>query len=153
MDGKYRRCLELAQQSPCQKRGFGCLLTNDRQPTVETFNWPIECAGNICQPSCIRLRMKSGADPLIGACGHAEELAIWKTINRGDLTNDAVLYVAGVSKPDNTPLILDKPSFYCLRCATAMFYSGVRGVNVYVGDQWIFMTAQEAYDSSLGFAL
>lgn len=153
MDGKYKRCLELAALSPCQKRGFGCLLKTLDGHWVETFNTPIDCAYSLCQSDCIRLTMKSGSDPLVGSCGHAEELAIWQSIDTHLSTKHAILYVAGVSKPDNNPLLIDKVQFYCLRCATTMYYAEVLGVNVWVNSDWVFMTAQEAYDSSLSVVL
>jgi hypothetical protein len=152
MDGKYKRCLELAEMSPCAKRGFGCILLKEGQRPIETYNWKIQCAQEICQPECIRLQMHSGSDPLIGSCGHAEELAIWGSVEQCGSAKDAELYIAGVMKPGNEPLIVTAPMFYCMRCATAMYYAEVRGVNVWIEGRWVFMTAQEAYDSSWSIA-
>lgn len=156
VSGKYNKCIELARWSACEKRGFGCLLvTHDGRCIAETYNGFIGCAHRLCVDGCTRLKMPSGVDPLISGCGHAEELAIWKAIEwvGFEALTAATLYVAGVSKPDNKPLELDSPYFYCLRCATTMYYAGIKGVNVFVKDEWVFMTTQEAYDSSLKFAM
>lgn len=152
----YEQCIHLAELSPCKKRGFGCVsqlpngyvLTNGyNSPRLETIH--------VCEPDCIRMSIPSGADSMIGACSHAEEWAIWRMIhifgNRYPQAAD--LYVAGVSKPDNIPLVKTEPHFYCIRCATLMLHAGIHGVNVWCNDKWHFLTPEEAYESSLQFAL
>lgn len=151
----YDLCIARAIESPCQKRGFGTVLLIGGEAVANTCNKPIAPAEHVCSGQCIRFQIPSGADSLIGACGHSEEHAIWDAIKKfGDISNKmAMLYVAGVSKPDNIPLVKNEPYFYCIRCATMMHYAGVFGVNVWVDERWHFLNAKEAYQSSLQFAL
>ena len=151
----YDLCIEKAIESPCQKRGFGAVLMMGGNVVALTNNHHLEVAGHICDPTCIRFKIDSGSDSMIGACGHAEEHAVWQATKiYGDLSSKmAMLYVAGVSKPDNVPLVKTEPFFYCIRCATLMNYAGIFGVNVWVDERWHFLNSKEAYQSSLDFAL
>lgn len=148
-------CIALAKQSPCKKRGFGSLLFLSNGAIYHAYNEPIAPAKHLCDGECIRLKIPSGSDALLGACGHSEELAIWKAITDGRSVKGAKLYVAGVNKPDNDPYFKSEPYFYCVRCATLMHYSGIAGVHVWVNtdERWHYLTADEAYQSSMDFAL
>jgi len=150
----YKKCIDLAKQSPCQKRGFGCVGWIPFEGFVaETYNKPLDATKHICEPECIRMSIRSGSDSMIGACVHAEEHAIWKAIHNGHDPADLELYVAGVTKPENEHLIKSDPHFYCIRCATLMLLFEVRGVYVYVNGKWEFLTSEEAYETSKQFAL
>lgn len=154
----YEKCIELASRSPCKKRGFGCVATyyDEILPTSYSYNKHLDETEHLCKPECIRNSIPSGSDSMIGACVHAEDVAIWNIIKvHHSLHRMSIrLYVAGVSKPDNIPLVKSDPHFYCIRCATTMLLSGIEGVNVYVESRrWVFLTAQEAYETSLEYAL
>ena len=156
-DHYYDLCIKLAKQSPCKKRGFGSILElSDSTLPITAYNEPIAPAKHLCKgDQCIRLEIPSGTDTLICGCGHSEELAIWKAINAGYNVENAKLYVAGVNKPDNDPYFKSEPYFYCVRCATLMYYAKIAGVHVWVNtdQQWHYLTAEQAYQSSLDFAL
>jgi hypothetical protein len=149
----YTLCIENAKLSPCQKRGFGTVIMLESGNHWVGSNQPIPPAKHLCDPECIRFNIQSGADSLIGSCGHSEEIAIWQTINFGLDVKGAKLYVAGVSKPDNAPLTKNDPHFYCVRCATLMHYAGIAGVHVWVDNKWHYLTTDEAYQTSLNYAL
>ena len=154
IDDYYLLCRELAKQSPCQKRGFGSILVLENKKEYLAYNEPIAPAKHLCSGECVRFKIPSGSDALLGACGHSEELAIWKAINNGESVKGAKLYVAGVNKPDDDPYFKSEPYFYCVRCATLMHYAGLAGVHVWVNtdEQWHYLTADQAYQSSLDFA-
>lgn len=148
----YEICINEAKKSPCQKRGFGTVL-RIHGIQFSAHNKPIDPSKHLCKEKCIRFNINSGADSLIGACGHSEELAIWQAIQSGHSVRGALLYVAGVSKPDNKPLTKNDPHFYCIRCATLMYYAGIAGVHVWVDNKWHYLTSDEAYQTSLNYAL
>lgn len=149
----YNTCIAMAKKSPCQKRGFGTVLRLAGGTQLSAYNRPIEPAKHLCEGRCIRFGISSGADGLIGACGHSEEIAIWDAIRVGHNVQRALLYVAGVSKPDNEPLTKADPHFYCVRCATLMHYARIAGVHVWLGETWHYLTSDEAYQTSLEYAL
>lgn len=149
----YDICIQKAKESPCQKRGFGCVLMMNGSVIATTNNHPLQCSAHLCDPECIRFKIDSGTDSMIGACGHAEEHAIWEAIRQKGTAKGALLYVAGVQKPNNEPLIKTEPYFYCIRCATLMNYAEIDGTHMWFNNAWVFLTAKEAYKSSLEFAL
>ena len=149
----YDMCIEMAEKSPCQKRGFGSIAKLSDGAMFSAYNQPIHPAKHLCEGKCIRFDIASGADSLIGACGHSEELAIWGAISAGYKVRDSVLYVAGVSKPDNIPLVKADPHFYCTRCATLMHYAAVAGVNVWLHNKWHYLPTYAAYQTSLDYSL
>ncbi len=58
------------------------------------------------------------------------------------------LYVQGCAK-DGFPLVKKRPTFTCIRCATMMQYAGVRGINVWYHDDWLFIdTGLAIYQAS-----
>lgn len=152
-------CLQEAVLSPCKKRGFGAaLFVNGALAGVEC-NRPIEGLDFLCKNGCIRNGMPSGSDSMIGSCAHAEERLIFQALESYNSLRmlDTCIYVAGVDKATNTPLVRDTPYFYCLRCSTQMLLAGIKRVAVYVKDSnrsgWRYLSALEAAKSSLDFAL
>jgi hypothetical protein len=95
--------------------------------------------------------MPSGSESMIGDCGHAEEHAIWQAIHHKWEVEDAELWVLGVNKPDN--VLLAGTKFYCVRCSTLMRYARIAGVHIYSAVQWHFVPTEEAYNTSLEYAL
>ena len=148
----YGICIEEAIKSPCQKRGFGAILMQYGDIIGVDHNRPIPGIEYVCQEECIRFKIPSGMDSMIGSCGHAEEWLIWEALKEGKNLEKSELYVAGVDQNKNL-LIKTEPYFYCVRCATAMLRAGVAGVHVFSNGEWHFLTSEEAYKSSLEFAL
>lgn len=147
----YEALFSKATDSPCQKRGFGCILVMDDKIAAFTNNHDIDEISHLCKPTCVRLSMPSGSESMVGDCGHAEEHAIWETIQKLGTVKGAELWVLGVSKPDNT--VLENPKFYCIRCSTLMRYSGVAGVHCFSNNQWHWIPTEEAYKHSLEYAI
>ncbi|MFY9457852.1 MAG: hypothetical protein WAP23_02900, partial [Candidatus Spechtbacterales bacterium] len=50
----FRRCLELALESDCQKGKYGCVAMYRNQPIAETFNKILGPLRDWCTPECIR---------------------------------------------------------------------------------------------------
>lgn len=139
-----------ATKSDCEKRKFGaCAVKENGHVIVYAHNKRLPHHSFLCEDGCIRKKIDSGMDSMVGACGHAEEQVIWRL--QEDAYNCEV-YVIQVDFDGNIIPRKEK-GFYCARCATAMYYAGVKGVHVYVIDHWEFLTTLEAIASSYQFAL
>ena len=156
-DRFYRRCIHQALHSPCQKKGVGAILVHDEDAIIgRERNRPIKGLESLCQPSCIRFSIPSRTESMLGTCGHAEERLLWSEVSNGSSQNNfahSEIYVAGVTAqglPEKRPF----PEFTCLRCAVAMYYAGLRAVNVaFNGERWVRQTTQEALASAKEYAL
>ena len=150
----YNRLTRTAQKSPCQKLGFACALMKRDFLTIVTYNAPLKWSKFVCDDECVRFEIPSRTQSMIGACGHAEEKAIWKAIEKFGTAQGSHLYVTGVLKPSNEPLIYSRTEFSCIRCATIMNYAKVKSINWWIdGKTLVSQTPQEAYKSSMRFAL
>jgi len=154
----YEMCLALAKQSACKKLGYGAVLLHKDSSAQWTLvsqarNSPLLPLSDLCANECIRLKIKSGVNVMVGACAHAEELCIWAAMRDGarDLRH-CELFVQGVT-PDDTPVVLTTESFYCIRCASQMYLAGVRGVNVWGGGEWHFVSSEDALSRAKLYAL
>jgi len=141
--------IDVAMTSNCCKRRFGALAMDDVSLIGVHANMKLPHHAFLCEPECIRIKIPSGVDSMIGACGHAEEGLIWKL---GNLAKNCDIYVAQIDWENNIVPKSDL-SFYCARCATAMYYANVRGVWIYVKDKFEFLSTQDAIRSSYVFAL
>lgn len=156
----YKRCFYAALESPCQKMKFGCVLRYYRDyerigvarwEEVETHNKTIEPLRSFCEPSCIRLNIPSRTESMIGACGHAEELALWEATKKFVPVGYSEMYVAGLY--DNClPYIKSEPTFTCLRCAVQIYHSGVRRIYVPVVNYWEGLTSEECVKTARAYA-
>ncbi len=152
-DPIYRACLIAAYASPCKKSGFGAVVFQRNRGIVATDNnHQIDCLRDLCEPQCIRLRIVSRTESMIGACGHAEEWALKEARDAGARLDECDLYVAGVAA-DGTPLIKDFAEHSCLRCAIAMHFAGLRSVQVPVRDHWEALTTAEVIGTARAYAL
>ncbi len=147
----YTLCLGLAKTSLCQKLGFGAVLIEDDvpMPRAQASNNPIPELAHLCEDHCIRFGIPSRTESMIGACGHAEEQCVWMAMKHGMTEmSKSELYVQGCAK-DGFPLVKKRPTFTCIRCATMMQYAGVRGINVWYHDDWLFIdTGLAIYQAS-----
>jgi deoxycytidylate deaminase len=154
----YEICLALARRSACKKLGYGAVLLhrdNSQQYSLvaQASNSPLMPLADLCTKECIRLKIKSGTDSMIGSCAHAEELCLWSAMRDGvrDLRS-CELFVQG-AKPDSSPIILGKDGFYCIRCATQMYLAGIRGVNVWTAEgHWHFIPSKLAIEQAKLYA-
>ncbi len=163
-DSFYRACLTAAYASPCKKMGFGAAIvhsvhTKEARIVAVKNNQPIDCLRDMCEPECIRLRITSRTESMLGACGHAEEWALQYIHQNGLLMAECGLCVAGVDA-SGTPLLKDKAEFTCLRCAVAMHLAGLGGVYVPVRSpddpthhSWYSLSTAECIATAKEYAL
>ncbi len=163
-DSIYRACLTAAYASPCKKMGFGAAIvhkvdTEHARVVAVKNNQPIDCLRDMCEPECIRLRITSRTESMLGACGHAEEWALQYIHQNGLKMAECGLFIAGVDA-SGTPLLKDEAEFTCLRCAVAMHLAGLGSVSVPVefrGDptlrHWWSLSTAECIATAKEYAL
>lgn len=150
-DEIYRRCYMAAMGSPCQKMRFGCALLRQGGILLATCNGTIEPMKHLCEPTCIRLTIASRTESMIGACGHAEEFAIWDAVRQGIALKECDLYVAGVHM-NGSPWLKDRAEHTCLRCAVQMHNAGIQRVFIPVRDRWESVTTEQAIVQATAYA-
>jgi len=148
----YRRCYTAAMASSCQKMRFGSVLMHQGQPVAETCNATIDALKDFCEPTCVRLSITSRTESMIGACGHAEEHALWYAAKKGIRTTECDLYVAGV-RMNGSPWLKDRPEHTCLRCASQMHMAGIRRIFVPTAAGWASVTTAEACRQAKDYAV
>jgi len=159
----YDSCIRAAEASDCSKMKFGAVLVPSRpHPTglgypLASCNRRMEPLAYLCEETCIRLTMPSRTDGLIGACAHAEERVLWAAKSLGYDLLGASLYVAGL-KPEG-PFWRNGRRWTCLRCAIAMWHSGIAKVMVPVtapdtenGWRWEGILVADAMREAVDFA-
>ncbi len=156
-DPIYQKCLEVSQASECQKMKFGCLVLY-RQECKEKLvaiatNKIIEPLRSFCDPECIRLKIQSRTESMLGACGHAEEWALWLTIGLGIPLSGCSFYIAGFNAKNSKPWLKKEKEHTCLRCAVQMHMAGVGKIYVPVVDHWEWLNSREALETSKAYAL
>lgn len=157
-DPIYQKCLEVSQASECQKMKFGCavLYRQGRKEKLVAIatNKILEPLRSFCEPECIRLKIQSRTESMLGACGHAEEWALWLTIGLGIPLSGCSFYIAGFNTKDsNKPWLKKEKEHTCLRCTVQMYMAGVGKIYVPVVDHWEWLTSREALETSKAYAL
>jgi len=147
----YRRCYMAAMGSPCRKMRFGSVVMRGGQSVAETCNGTIGPLKHLCEPTCIRLGIASRTESMIGACGHAEESALWEAARQGVQLDECDLYVAGV-RMDGKPWLKECAEHTCLRCAVQMHAAGILRVFVPVDGRWESVTTAEALEQAAAYA-
>lgn len=149
----FKTCFETALDSECKKMKFACLVFYKNILVVKTFNKTLEPLKELCQPECIRFKIISRTESMIGACGHAEEWAIWETINKKISLDDCSFYIAGFNGKDNTPWIKSEEEHTCLRCSVQMYMAKVGKIYVPVNDDWEVLTPETAIKTSIAYTM
>ena len=90
---------------------------------------------------------------MLGACGHAEEWALWETVKQELPLDKCSLYIAGFNAKNSKPWIKKERSHTCLRCAVQMYMAGVSKIYVPVVDRWESLTPKEALKTAKEYAL
>jgi hypothetical protein len=119
---------------------------------AKACNDPTEEKEDMCDPICIRLKIQSRTEQMLGACDHAEEWAMRKAVMIGVPLQQCELYVAGF-KFDCLPNIAAEPEFTCLRCASEMDRYGVGLIYVPVDFKWMFLNSAQAVRTAKAYAL
>lgn len=147
----YRRCFYMALDSPCQKKKFGCVIVWKGEVVYEGFNGTIKPIKSFCEPKCVRLNIQSRTESMIGACGHAEEIGIWRVVRCGIPINECDLYVAGMN-PNGISLIGKRTEFTCLRCAVQIYNAGIKNIFIPVVDSWGWIFPELALETARAYA-
>ena len=150
-DPIYQKCFFAALDSPCQKMQFGCVVVHKGEVVYEDCNRTIEPLKSLCDPTCIRLSIKSRTESMLGACGHAEELALWEMVGTKIPLNECDFYVAGLHS-NGLPWIKEKAVHTCLRCAVQLYHAQVKGIYVPVINRWVRITPEEAVKTAVAYA-
>lgn len=149
----FKECFETAQDSECKKMKFACLVLYKGKFIVKAFNKTIEPLRKLCDPDCIRFKIQSRTESMIGACGHAEEWALWETARLKVSLDDCIFYIAGFDGKTNKSWIKSKVEHTCLRCAAQMHMAKVGKIYVPVNGDWESITADEAVKTALAYAM
>lgn len=134
----FQECVTLAKESDCKKLGFGAVLYDRGQEKIiaRCSNSVMNPFEHICEPECIRNRIPSRTQSMIGACAHAEEQCLWIGAAIGLDLSTCEIYVQGIN--NETGELLDKTheTFTCIRCATQMYLAKLRAINIWFEDAW-----------------
>ena len=151
-DSLYQICFSSALDSPCQKMKFGCVITRDHDIVYSGCNKIIEPLAPLCEGRCIRLDIPSRTEPMIGACGHAEELAIWSAIHKGIPITQCELYIAGLYS-NCLPWFKSETEHTCLRCAVQQYHAKLKMIYVPVNNRWEGITPEQALLTARDYAI
>ncbi len=153
-DPIYQKCFEAALTSECQKMTFGCVVVYKKKVVAATSNKIIEPLRTLCKPECIRLKIQSRTESMLGACGHAEEWALREVFRQKIPPELCSFYIAGFDAKTNQPWIKKETKDYtCLRCAVQLFMAGAGKIRVPCVDHWESLTPEEAVKTSKAYAL
>ena len=89
---------------------------------------------------------------MLGACGHAEEWALWDIVRRGIPLYECDLYIAGFYN-NGLPWFKTEPNHTCLRCSVQMNYAKIHKVYVPVVNRWEGISIQEALKTAVSYAI
>lgn len=147
----YKECFGQAIRSPCRKMKFGCVIKTKDGKTLSAPNTTILGLASLCENACVRENITSRTEQMLGACGHAEEAALWKAVDSMFSLCDAAVYVAGLYS-NCLPWFKTEAEHTCLRCAVQMQYAKVATVYVPVHGQWQALSAANALQTALTYA-
>ncbi len=164
-DPIYRMCFDAALDSPCQKMKFGCVIRHKTEFLGQWCNKIIEPLKSLCEPKCVRFSIKSRTESMLGACGHAEEWALWDVVKKRVSLEECSLYIAGFY-PNGLPWLKIQAEHTCLRCAVQMYHAKIGRIYVPVQEvedkrlrvfkpeyiNWQSMTSEEAIKTALVYA-
>ena len=89
---------------------------------------------------------------MIGACGHAEELAIWSVVQMGFPLTKCELYIAGLYA-NCLPWFKSETEHTCLRCAVQQYHAKLKMIYVPVNDRWEGLTPEQALITARDYAI
>ena len=161
----YKRCLELAKNSDCEKRKFGCVIALEEygimapgEPDIISV-WGDGYNHKVCgleNFNCCEERANIASGTRTEYCGaiHAEMMALQDALKRTSDVSNLTLYVAGLNG-DGAPFDNSK-GFYCLPCAKELVNAGVKKIALASADtpktgEWVHVTMEEALRTSLEF--
>jgi hypothetical protein len=150
----FQECVTLAMESNCKKLGFGAVLYDCGQEKIIA-----RCSNNamkpfeyLCDPECIRDRIPSRTQSMIGACAHAEEQCLWLGAAVGLDLSTCEIYVQGVNLKTGDLLTKTDETFTCIRCATQMYLAKLKAINIWLEDGWLSIPTDIALVQSYEYA-
>jgi len=153
----YKHCFIVALGSGCKKMRFGSVIMDSTRIIAEAANTPLEPLAHLCEPTCIREGIISRRESMIGACAHAEELAIDLAHARRAHLPSCDIYVAGFYPTGDTgpmtPWFKNAAEHSCLRCSTQMYRARLKRIYVPTTAGWLSLTPKEACGISAQYAL
>jgi deoxycytidylate deaminase len=151
-DQIFQKCFDAALDSSCQKMKFGCVIMHDGKIVYSGCNKIIEPLRSMCEPKCIRFSIPSRTESMIGACGHAEELALWDVVQQGIPLRECELYLVGLYA-NGLPWLRQEAEHTCLRCSVQMYYARLKKIYITVSDHWAGITPEQALTSARLYAM
>lgn len=145
-------CLVRALDSDCVKGKYGCVVTYDGSIKISVPNAIMEPLKDWSEPECVRLKISSRTESMIGCCSHAEERALVTIRDLKVDPKDCALYVAGF-RSNGLVYIKPEPVFTCLRCAVQLYMHKIGAIYVPCQNGWARMTAEEAVKTAKKFAI
>ncbi|MFY9457684.1 MAG: hypothetical protein WAP23_02020, partial [Candidatus Spechtbacterales bacterium] len=126
----------------CQKGKYGCVAMYRNQPIAETFNKILGPLRDWCTPECIRKSIPPRTESMLGACGHAEELALAVVRDLRVDIREVEFFVAGFR---SNGLVYIKPEVdsTCIRCGVQFYIHGVEKTYVPVKTKWEMIGREE----------
>jgi deoxycytidylate deaminase len=114
---------ELADESPCVRRRYGCLITNGKE-TIVTNNLRVS---KCCNQQCVRQTgdLPHGQNVDYGAEIHAEQAALIKW--NFPVDRRTVLLIQGFSSNTDT-VLCDEDLYPCHVCALMIKYAGFKSI-------------------------
>lgn len=151
-DKIYESCFNAALESNCKKLAFGCTVVRNEKIIYSSTNGTLEPLKHLCEPECIRNKIQSRTESMIGACAHAEEYSLWHLAKNNIPFEECDFYVAGIRK-NGLPLPEDNTDFSCIRCATQLYNAGIHTISGPMNGKWIPLTAERALETAIAYAL
>ena len=164
----YDKCIELAKNSDCKKRKFGCIIAAKEiaimapgEPDIisvwgEGYNHKVCGLENF---NCCKERANSASGTRTEYCGaiHAETMALQDLIRHAhDASNfsNITLYVAGLNGDGS--FFDNSKGFYCLPCAKELIHAGIPKIALASLETpktgvWSMRTINKAVSESLKF--
>ncbi|MDP3999649.1 MAG: hypothetical protein Q8P76_03610 [bacterium] len=136
----YEECFNEALESTCQKMWFGCVVRHRGGIIAQTHNQAVPELQCLCEPTC--------TEPILGACGHAEEFAIWEAVQKKIPLSECDLFIAGFFT-NGLPWLKTQAEYTCLRCAVQMKMAGVESIWVPVQNHWEMISPAEALKGAI----
>ena len=162
----YKRCLELAENSDCEKMKFGSIIlafecwwaavpeTDAAAVYGEGYNHKVSDV--LKNFNCCELRKSIPSGMRTEFCGaiHAETMALQEALANGAKLSECVLYVAGLNGDES--FFDNSKGFYCLPCAKELYHAGIKKIALASADtpktgKWVYVTIEEALRQSLEF--
>lgn len=151
-DPIFRKCLELALESDCQKGKYGCVAVYQGKIIAEDFNKILESLRDWCTPECMRKSIPSRTESMLGACGHAEEFVL-ATVRDSEADIKEVKFFVSGFRSNGLAYIKSEADSTCIRCAMQFYMHGVEKTYVPVKTGWEMIGRDEVITGAKDYAL